>query len=157
HHYDSWEGLMNVRLGSGYARLGACALAVLAALLSTSAAQAALLAYEPFNYPSGATIFTNNVATATVASGGGAFGWVEPWRSNGNGSVTNTTIVAGSFSYSVGGRTLQTAGNRFWSSGNPGDSGDKFTAGGVNTISPAPFRRLTLANSRGYSTTADTT
>jgi MYXO-CTERM domain-containing protein len=146
---------MNRRPGLTFARLAACALAVTAAFFSTSAAQAALLVYEPFNYPSGAPIFTGtgNV-TATVGSLGGDFGWTEPWRSNNTNSMTATTILANSLSYSVGGRTLVTMGNKFWASGNPTTSGDNFSATG-STGGASPFRRIALANQRGYSTTED--
>jgi hypothetical protein len=148
---------MNVRHWFTRLRIGALVLTAAASLISASSASAALLAYEPFNYPSGAPIFTGtgNV-TATVASGGGDFGWTEPWRSNNTNAMTATTVVAGSLGYSVGGRTLVTAGNTFWASGNPTATGDNFSAAG-STGGASPFRRIAFANQRGYSANANST
>jgi hypothetical protein len=142
---------MNVRHWFTRLRIGALVLTAAASLISASSASAALLVYEPFNYPSGASIFTVN-GEATVNSLGGDVGWTDKWRSNGTNAITATTVVPGSLGYSVGGRTLVTAGNTFWSSGNPQASGDNFSAAGAQG-GASPYRRMDLASQRGYSTT----
>ena len=84
---------------------------------AANSACAALLAYEPFNYPTGSGMWTDASAVQSTASLGGDFGWKEVWRSGGASNDTNIQTLPGSFSYSVGGRSLVTAGNRWWVSG----------------------------------------
>jgi hypothetical protein len=139
-----------------FSGLRAGAAALTASLFLATSADAALLVYEPFDYPTG-TIFATDVAVSTVASNtpGIDQGWTEQWRSNGNASVSQTSVTAGSLSYSVGGRTLVTKGNKFWTTGNSTSTGDSasnaFTSPG-GTASASPYRRIALANQRGYST-----
>lgn len=148
---------MNVRLWFASLRAGALALSASALVAGASSAGAALLAYEPFNYPTGSGMWTDAGQLQTTASLGGDFGWKEVWRSGGNANDTNIQTLPGSMGYSVGGRTLVTAGNRWWVSGDASAAGDNFNPAGPNNVSPSPYRRMSFANQRGFSTTADST
>lgn len=148
---------MNIRLRwSLRLRTAACALAAAAALISAHSAQAALLAYEPFNYPTGSGLWTDGNAVMTTASLGGDFGWKEAWRSAGTSNDTNIVTLPGSLQYTVGGRKLVTNGNSWFVSGNGTAAGDNLTPVG-DAAAPNPYRRLSFAAQRGYSTTADST
>jgi hypothetical protein len=76
----------------------------LAALVSTSTTQAALIAYEGFNYDAGSLL--NNL--------NGGYGWQTAWL----GAVANSQIVSGSFTYNDGfGNVVTAYGNRLHSTG----------------------------------------
>jgi hypothetical protein len=125
---------MNVRLCFASLRAGAVALAASAVLGTT--AEAALVAYEPFAYPAGGQL-------VGATDGGASFGFSQAWQAGASSNV-NAPIVAGSFSYTdTGGRTLLTAGNRVWASGNGTATGDNF-AGSPGTGNVQSQRNLTV-------------
>jgi hypothetical protein len=150
-------------------RIGAFVLTAAASLISATSANAALLAYEPFNYATG-TLFDVAVSggpnvqdQSVTADGGASFGWNGVWRSNSNNSVAAQNLVSRptSLGYTVGGATLQTLGGSWWATGDPTTAGDNrlannFPAGGASA-SPDIYRRLAVGSQRGYSTTDNST
>lgn len=99
---------------------------ILALSLAGTSAQAALLAYEGFDYTPGQSL---------VGQGGG-FGFLTNWLGDAN-TTANTLIIPGSFTYTDAfGNTLVTSGNRVWVTGDGRPEGDNFPGGVNGSASP---------------------
>lgn len=111
--------------------IGTAALA-LAAMLSQQTSNAALLAYEGFDYTAGQTYLGQN----------GGIGWGSIWQTNST-PVNNALTYSGSFNYTDGnGDQLYTTGNRAHFTGN-GTAVSQTTGVGDNTGG-------TTGNSQGF-------
>jgi glucose/arabinose dehydrogenase len=114
-----------------FARRAGVFLAVLAVLVFTPAAHAALLAYEPF---------TNTVGAEILGSGGG-FGFTNVWQTNSSVGVGTNTSFGLAYT-DGGGRQLATNGGAAYFRGNTAAS-----------TSMQGYRQFTF--SRGTNTTVD--
>src|SRR3990172_698996 len=103
-------------------------------------AQAGLLAYEGFDYAAGSVLADQN----------GGTGFSQAWQANigSSGSVNNSMIFAGSFSYTdLFGNTLLTSGNLAHLTGDGTATGDNT---GGNLANGQPLRGFSF--SRGTTT-----
>lgn len=127
--------------------VGTAALA-LAAMLSQQTTNAALLAYEGFDYTAGLTYLGQN----------GGTGFSSIWQTNST-HANNALTYAGSFGYMDGnGDQLYTTGNRARFTGNATAVSQTTGVGdntGGNTANSAPFRSLNF--SRGTNGTTQST
>jgi hypothetical protein len=104
------------------------------ALGTTSGAQAALLAYEGFDYDPG-----------PLGGQSGGMGFNGAWILGGNAS--NNLVRSGSFGYTdTVGNVLETSGNRGFSTGDGTAAGDDT---GGNNSSSSPRRTLTFTRGNG--------
>src|SRR5262249_32159097 len=107
--------------------------AVISTFITGRAANAALLAYEGFDYTPGLLTGQN-----------GGTGFSSAWLLNG-GNTNNSVVATGGFSYTdSGNRSLVVAGNRAWVTGDGSTAGDNFS-GGTNAnaqpLRPFSFQR----------------
>src|SRR5437870_6012636 len=76
---------------------------LLLSVLASPRAQAALIAYEPFDYP----------ASSNLSSNAGGTGWVGSWiyspLISNHGTINSTNLIYGKLSYA--GKSLRTAAN----------------------------------------------
>ncbi len=99
----------------------------------THSTQANLLAYEPWDYTSG----------ATFVGGGGGFGFSSAWLLNG-GNAANNFVLQGGFTYTdAHGNSLAVSGNRALVTGDGSATGDNIggTAAGSQPLRPFDFAR----------------
>lgn len=123
-------------------RIGIAGVALATLFCATQTTQAALLAYEGFEY---------NVGETFLGASGGS-GFSQAWQTNST-NPNNALTKAGSLSYTDGfGNSLQTSGGRGAFTGNGTATGDNT---GGTTGNAQPFRGLTTT--RGYGTDAATT
>jgi len=114
----------------------------LAGLITVNnAANAALLAYEGFDY-----------APGVLSGNNGGLGWTAGWAQNG-GSINNSLVVAGGYTYTdVNGYSLIVSGNRAHVTGDGTATGDNT---GGTAASAQPLRLLN--SGRGLSGGPETT
>jgi hypothetical protein len=125
--------------------IGTAAIA-LAAVLSQQTANAALLAYEGFDYTAGNLDTTRN----------GGIGWSQAWQpTTVSGSLANQQVFSTGFTYLDGlGNSLVVSGGRAHVTGDGGATGDNI--GGVgSTTSVTPTRGFNF--NRGANGVAETT
>ncbi len=116
------------------------ALLAFAGIAAVPTAQAALLAYEGFDY-----------ATGVLSGNNGGVGWNGAWIVGGN--ANNSQVVAGSYTYTdINGYSLITSGNRAHITGDGSATGDNL---GGNNAGASPLRLLNAG--RGLSGGLETT